>query len=208
MASMRKKRKRGHDYVRFYDGDRPEGDRRCTRSLKTTRKDVAESRIVEKRRQFKAGDWNPWTDTGGPEPLSLSEAIDSFRDHKESTVTERTLGTYDQQLGAWADGCPTGIMLRDVQPDHIRRYVHASDVAQSTRRKRWRHVKAFLRWAVKAGQLDDSRNPLSEVEAPEKGKQTPAYLTPGQLERLLEYTRWHEENVEDAVGRSHRNWGG
>ncbi len=41
-----------------------------------------------------------------------------------------------------------------------------------------------------------------QADAPGKDKQTPAYLTLGQLERLLEYTHWHEENVEDAVGRS------
>lgn len=202
MRSAKLRKRDGRYYARYYDGDRPEGDRRCVRSLKTTRKDVAESRIVERRRKFKAGDWNPWTDNGGPEPLSLSDAKDEFLQAKEPTVTERTHGTYQQQLEAWIGDCPAGLMLRDVQPDHIRRYIHASDIAQSTRRKRWRHVKAFLNWSVKAGHLSAERNPLDDVEAPEKGKQTPAYLTPAQLDRLLEYSEWHEENVEDAAGRS------
>lgn len=106
--------------------------------------DVAEKPVVEKREKFKADDWNPWTDNGGPEPLSLSEA-------KEPTVTERTLGTCEQQLEAWAGECPAGLMLRDVLPDHVRRYIHDASVSQSTRRKRYRHVKAFLNWTEKAG---------------------------------------------------------
>lgn len=202
MRSVKLRKRDGRFYARFYDGDRPEGDRRCVRSLKTTRRDVAEPRVVKKRRKFKAGELDPWTNDGGAKPLSLSEAIDTFLEYKETSVTERTLDTYEQQLEAWADDCPAGIMLRDVQPDHIRRYVHAADVSQSTRHKRYRHVKAFLRWAVKAGHLDDQYNPLSDVEEPETGKTVPAYVTPDQLDRLLEYIDWHAENKEDATGRS------
>ncbi len=162
---------------------------------------MAERRVVEKRRKFKAGDWSPWTAGGGPEPLSLTGAIETFLEAKKPTVTERTLDTYEQQLEAWAEKCPAGIMLRDVQPDHVRRYIHAADIAQSTRHKRYRHIKAFLRWTVKAGHLEKGRSPIDDVETPDKGKQVPAFLTVDQLERLLEYIDWHAENKEDALGK-------
>lgn len=202
MRSIKLRKRNGRYYARYYDGDRPEGDRRCVRSLKTTRKSVADKQIVEKRRQFKDGDFDPWTDKGGSEPLSLTDAIETFLEAKEPTVTERTLGTYEQQLEAWAGECPAGIMLRDVQPNHVRRYLHDSSVSQSTRRKRYRHVKAFLNWTEKAGHLDEPYNPLAEVDEPEKDKSVPAYLTPDQLDRLLEYIDWHAANKEDVVGRS------
>lgn len=202
MRSVKLRKKNGRYYARFYSGDRPEGDRRCVRSLKTTRKDVAEKRVVAKREAFKAGDYCPWTDSGGPEPLSLTDAVEAFLEAKEPTVTERTHDTYEQQLEAWIDDCPAGVMLRDVQPDHVRRYVHDASVSQSTRHKRFRHVKAFFNWTVKAGHLDQQYSPLDGVEEPEKGKSIPAYLTPDQLNRLLEYIDWHAENVEDATGRS------
>jgi integrase len=171
--------------------------------LETTRKSVAEKRVVEKRRRFKEGDFDPWTDSGGAEPLSLLEAKDKFLQAKEENMlTDRTLDTYRQQLEAWIDDCPVRIMLRDVQPDHIQRYVYDASIAQSTRHKRYRHVKVFLRWTVKAGHIDDKYNPLSDVDEPEKDKSVPVYLTPEQLDRLLKYIDWHAENKEDAVGRS------
>jgi len=202
MRSVKLKERDGRYYARYYDSDRPEEDPRCYRSLETTRKSVAEKRIVEKRRRFKEGEFDPWTGSDDAEPLSVLEAKDKFLQAKEAKVTDGTLDTYRQQLEAWIDDCPVGIMLRDVQPDHIQRYVYGTSIAQSTRHKRYRHVRVFLRWTVKAGHIDDRYNPLSEVDEPEKDKSVPAYLTPDQLDRLLEYIDWHAENKEDVVGRS------
>ena len=201
-------RKRGNRwYARYYDPERPRSDQRCERSLKTSRKDVAEKRVVERREAFEKGNWSPWTDQGGPEPLSLFDAIQAFLDDKRGTVQDRTLDTYEGILERWASRCPVGLMLKDTAPDHIKAFVYQrkkkrgkGTVSQSTRHKRYRHLKTFLRWAVKSGNLD--ANPLEDVPKPDKDKSLPSYLTPDELDRLLKYIEWHEANKEDATGRS------
>jgi integrase len=206
MSRSVKLEKRGKNYfARYYDSNRPRGKQRCRRTLKTNRKDVAERRIVAKREAFEKGTWSPWDDTSGPEPMSLSDAISAFLNSKRGTVSDRTLDTYDGILSRWADRCPAGLMLRDVAPKHIKPYVYQatrergdSAVSQATKRKRWRHLKTFLRWCVKAGHID--ANPLDDVPEPDKDKSLPSYLTPDELGRLLEYIDWHEQNVTNGIG--------
>lgn len=208
MSRSVKLEKRGTNYfARYYDSERPRGKQRCRRTLKTNRKDVAERRIVAKREAFEKGAWSPWDDTAGPEPMSLSDAIQRFLDTKRGTVSGRTLGTYDGILSRWADRCPAGLMLRDTAPKHIKPYVYQTTkkrggkpVSQATRHKRYRHLKTFLRWCVKAGHID--ANPLDGVPVPDKDKSLPSYLTPSELDRLLEYIDWHAENVTNGVGQS------
>ncbi|NBB86990.1 MAG: tyrosine-type recombinase/integrase [Bacteroidetes bacterium] len=96
-------------------------------------------------------------------------------------------------------------MLADVGPEHIRPYVHEStrergekSLTPASRHKRYRHVKVFLRWCLKAGHLTE--NPLKEVEEPDKGRSIPAYLTADELDRLLEYIDWHAKNKPNACG--------
>ena len=198
--------KRGKNYfARYYDSDRPRGKQRCRRTLKTHRKDVAERRIVAKREAFVRGDWSPWDGPSGPEPLSLTDAIQAFLDSKRGTVSQRTVDTYEGILNRWADRCPSGLMLRDVAPQHIKPYIYQTTrkrgkkpVSQATKHKRYRHLKTFLRWCVKAGHLDS--NPLGDVAKPDKDKSLPSYLTPKELERLLEYIEWHAENKPNACG--------
>jgi len=72
--------RRDRYYARYYDGSRPEGDRQCTRSLQTERKDVAERRVVERRKEFKEGRLNPWnpnktTKCGATDVVYLSGRI-------------------------------------------------------------------------------------------------------------------------------------
>lgn len=202
-ANLRKSGNRW--YLRFYDGSRPRGKQRKEISLKTNRKDVAERKAVELRERFEKGRYNPWAETGGLDPLSLADAIQAFLDGKKGRVQERTLDTYSGILNRWADTTPPGLMLRDVQPEHITPFVRQTKkkrgtgkVSQSTRHKRYRHLKTFFRWCTKAGHID--RNPLDTVSAPDKDKSLPSYLTPSELDRLLEYIEWHGKNKPNACG--------
>jgi hypothetical protein len=44
----------------YFASSRPRGKQRCRRTLKTHRKDVAERKIVAKRKAFEKGEWSPW----------------------------------------------------------------------------------------------------------------------------------------------------
>jgi len=96
-------------------------------------------------------------------------------------------------------------MLRDVQSDHVAPFIQQTKkkrgsgaVSQSTRHKRYRHLKAYLRWCLKTGHIN--RNPLDDVNKPDKDKSLPSYLTASELGRLLEYIEWHAENKPNACG--------
>jgi integrase len=166
---------------------------------------VAERKAVEYRDAFKDGRFDPWAENDGLEPLTLHDAIQAFLDTKRGTVSDRTLGTYEGILERWVKRAPVGIMLVDVAPQHIKPYIYQATkkrggkpVSQATRHKRYRHLKTFLRWCVKAGHL--SANPLDDVPQPDKDKSLPSYLTPRELDRLLEYIEWHGENVTNGLG--------
>jgi integrase len=169
-------------YARYYDGSRPEGDRQCTRSLKTERKDVAERRVVERRKEFKEGRLNPWNpDDKSGELVTFQEAASRFLDSKSHL---RPASVNEYRIALEGLDVTTNVLLRNVTAASLRRYVvRDRSVAVATRRKRHRHLKAFFRWAVREGYIDTS--PLREVTPPKKKEKTPEYLTPNQLRRLL-----------------------
>jgi integrase len=131
--------------------------------------------------------------------VSAAEAVESFLDAK-SHLRPATRDTYRQQLEAWLKTAPTGVMLRDVRADHLRSYVMQSDIAASSKRKRYRHLRAFLNWAVDEKHIETS--PLEDLPEPNAEKKRPDYLTPDDLERLLIAIDHHEETTEDAAGRT------
>lgn len=64
-----------------------------------------------------------------------------------------------------------------------KRFVNDPSVLVATRRKRYAHVRTFLKWSVREGLID--HNPLDGVRQPKEGERVPEFLTPTQLERLL-----------------------
>ena len=196
MASMRKKK--GNYYARFYDKRR--SPKRKEVPLRTTRKDVARRRLSEMERKFERGAFDPWTPESGPEKLTVGEALERFLEAK-AHLRPSTLDDYQVNLEAWArDHTPPALMLSSLAEGHLRPYVHGSDVAQSTRRKRYRYLRTLLNWTVKAGMLDGS--PLRNVRQPKEHRKQAAFLTTADLERLLRAIDAHMEVTEDIAGRT------
>lgn len=196
MASLRKKGK--YYYARFYDGDRSPKQKEV--ALRRTHKEAARRKMKRLERRWERGSYDPWTDKD-PDRVDLAEAIQRFLDVKRGqNRSERTVETYEGILTRWGETLPAGFMADSIRPDHIRPYVHDEDVTGSTRHKRYRHIKAFLNWAGENGLVPEE--PMERVEKPQKGETVPAYLTPDQLERLLEYIDWHADNVENVAGES------
>ncbi len=143
MASLRKKGKGGHYYGRFYDGRR--SPKRKGIPLRTTRQRIARKRLAKLEERYERGSFDPWAPDDGPEVLSVSDAIDRFIEDKEENVRPRTVDTYKGILQRWKKTLPAGLRLRDVQEKHLRPFVYQPDTANATRRKRYRHLEAFLR---------------------------------------------------------------
>jgi len=182
MKSVKLVKRKNRYYARYYDGSRPEGDRRCIRSLKTERKDVAERRVVEKRKDFKEGRLNPWNpDDKSGELVTFHTAASRFLDSKSHL---RPASVNEYRIALEGLDVQENVLLRNVAAPTIRQYVvRDRSVAVATRRKRYRHLKAFFRWAIREGYIDSS--PLDQVTPPKKEEKNPEYLTPDQLRRLL-----------------------
>lgn len=205
MASMRKKGKGGNYYARFYDSSR--SPKRKEIPLNTTRKSVARKRLVELEEQFEKGEFDPWSDPADRERLTAAEAVERFLSVKKDTVRDSTLNTYRQQLKAWLETCPPGLMIQTVGAEHIKPYVYTytspsrdriETPSNATQRKRYRHLRAFVNWLLDAGMIRE--NPMDDVTRPNKQEKQPSFLSPSELDRLLTTIEVHGETVTDIHG--------
>jgi integrase len=150
--------------------------------------------------KYERGEYDPWRPNDSAEEVGLVEAIEEFLTVKARSVRERTLDTYRQQLEAWVKPLPPGLQLRDVRSKECRPYVLDPSISNASKRKRYRHLRAFFNWADKQGYLDDS--PLDKVHKPKKEKKDPAFLSTDDLERLLIAIDHHAETTVDVAGRT------
>lgn len=210
MASMSKKGPGGHYYARFFDSTRSPKEK--TVPLKTTRKSIARKELVKLEQAYEKGEFDPWTDDKDRD-ISASEAVERFLQQKEQEVRSSTVDTYRQQLEAWIDSLPRPLHIRAIEPHHIRPYVrtytaprkHETEeearkrtLQRATQRKRYRHVQVFLNWLLECGLLTD--DPMADVSKPKKQEKKPAFLSPSELERLIQTIQHHGETVTNNDG--------
>jgi len=91
-------------------------------------------------------------------------------------------------------------LAENVTATDLRPYVHASGVSSATKRKRYRHVRAWLNWCKKQGFLE--KNPLAELPEPKEEKKEAAFLKPEDVDRLCIAIEHHVETAEDVAGRT------
>lgn len=134
-------------------------------------------------KKYARGEFDPWAPNDGLEPLTITEAKKRFLKAKEH-LRPKSQEAYAEVIRNLIRRLPPGLLLRDLAPEHLLEYVrNDSSVSVATLRKRYRHLKAFLRHALKQGYLD--KNPIEDVQPPKPEKKVPAFLMPDQLERLL-----------------------
>jgi integrase len=204
MASLRKKS--GHYYARFYDPNR--SPKRKEKALRTTRKSVARKRLVKWEKAYDEGDFDPWKGGWLVENDTVEAAIDRFLEKKEKDgLQESTLNGYEYKLRHFAKHTPTGAMIRDVQPEHIRDYINAranvgqqneSSPSNATRRSRYRHVRAFFSWAENEQLVDET--PVGGGLKPRTEEKTKAFLRPKDVKSLLQTIDAHRKACENKPG--------
>lgn len=195
MPNFRMQKVGGRYYAYFDD----KGRKRESWPLKTTQKRTAEKELSRLRAAYYEGEFDPWN--GGwqsPDLIPLKKAETVFLDSKDN-VRPRTLDTYRGILRRFREGLPPGVMLQDVEPGDLEAYIHGGDLANATRRKRYRHVQAFLNWALDTGRLEES--PLESVEKPKKETKEKPFLSPDDVERVLTAIEEHILNTRNASGQ-------
>jgi integrase len=189
----------GRYYAYFYSRDREPNEKSWPLDIQRQTQRAARRELRKLEEAYDNGNFDPWNGGWQREHVTLSEAIDRFLDAKQNTIRDRTLNQYETKLRAWArDYCPSEIQLRDLAPGHIKPHVYHSEATPSTRLTRYRHVRLLLNWAEDAGLLED--NPLDDVKKPRGGKTEPEYLSPEQIEELLQAIDEHAEMREGTGG--------
>lgn len=180
----------GSYYARFYD--RTRDPKRKSWPLRTHRQDVARRRLSELERAMDRGQFDPWRGGYLVERLSLKEAEGRFLEAKELEGLRKSLSP--------------GQMLSYLSSEDIRPYVYDPEVANSTRRHRYRHLNAWLNWCEDEGYLPDG-NPMEDVSKPRKEERKSVFLSPSDLEHLLGTIDAHAEAMQSKPGRNpHDNW--
>jgi len=122
MASLRKKS--GHYYARFYDSNRSPKQKEL--ALKTTRKDNARKKLVKWEEGYEEGEFDPWNGGWQRRHETVEDSVEKYMEAKRREgLQESTLDGYEYKLNNFLRHTPAGAMMRDVQPDHIRSYLHA-----------------------------------------------------------------------------------
>lgn len=203
---------KGGYYARFQDARRE--PRRVQFTLKTKRKDVARRLLATLERAYELGEFDPWTDdvqerlrTGGrgtppsATPITLFEAFDRFidarrtRGHAETTLTMYRYLLRDGLFPVIDPDTPERLTLAHLTRDNIARWVHAADIAPATRRSRYSHVRAFVRWCLREDLLQE--NPLKKFDVPSTPEKLPKAVTLDELDRICAAIR---EDARQCAG--------
>jgi integrase len=153
-------------YAQFYSSDRSPSRKRF--SLQTKSKREARRCLTKLEDACGAGEFDPWTDDpfdyeSADGPQTLSQAIEKFvAEKKRQGRAERTIGSYEQVWGLFADRLGAETELSDVTAGQIEDFIHDRSVSESTRHNRWRHVRAVLKWT--GSDVVENVNPPKEPD--------------------------------------------
>ena len=190
MASLLKQD--GRYYLQFYNTHR--SPKRKKVPLGTSRKRPAKRKQRELEDAYLHGEFDPWRDDPhhykdeGIEDVSVREARERFLVRKrEDGLRKSTLRTYRAITRLFEEDVCAGSSLNHVSASEVRTFVRNPSVSKATRRKRYGHLRAFLRWCK--GEKLLRENPIEEVAAPEKPQKLPKAITEEQLEQICEEVR-------------------
>lgn len=115
----------------------------------------------------------------------VAAVIDTYLDWVQLHRAEQTYNWYLRFLQAFVDSLPPMLLMKDLKPWHVQRWVDKNkDLAPSTRRSLITCVKRAMRWAEEQGYID--RSPLVHLKKPEAGRRE-TILTPEQFEALMSH---------------------
>jgi site-specific recombinase XerD len=195
----------GRYYAYFYSRDREPNEKSWPLDIQRQTQRAARRELRKLEEAYDNREFDPWNGGWLRESVEVSEAMERFLDQKQGKVTERTLDTYEGILNRLLRMLSTEMSLRNLESEKIERFVYdytirKDEISNATQKKRYSHVKAWLRWCTDQGLLDN--NPLDAVNEPDEVEKEPEHLRPEELDKLIKALDAHVENTEDAVGRS------
>jgi len=192
-------------YAAFYDAERRPKQKQL--SLKTSDERAARRLLLDLEEAFEEGAWNPWDfsledflNEGAPEELTGAAAVDAFLDAKKREgCASSTVRTYRYCLRPFLrEQRLTQAPVTAIERRHVSAYVRDGEVSRTTQRKRYRHVRAFLRWLVKEEHLDAS--PTRKMKPPKRAGKAPKRIRWSELEAIQnEAPSWFAQMLQFAT---------
>jgi integrase len=184
----------GTYYAQFYDADRRPKTKRS--SLRTKRKREARKRLVELEQDWELGVFDPWTDDPRTykqrhvqqNNLTLADALVAFLEEKQAQGrSPSTITNYQTFCGGLIERVGGGTPLTALASCAIQKYVNDDSIARASRRTRYRHVRAWLRWCTRKGFVDEAAT--RDVAPPAREEKMPKAVRPDDLEAIEEAIR-------------------
>jgi integrase len=184
----------GTYYAEFYDAHRAPKGKRI--SLRTRRKREARKRIVELERDWERGVFDPWTDNPRTykekhvqeRDLTLADALSAFIQEKQAQGRARsTITNYQTFCGGLIKRVGAQKPLSKLAVADVQAYVNDDSIARASRRTRYRHVKAWLRWCVRKDFVDEAAT--KDIAPPARAERMPKAVRPDDLEAIEEAIR-------------------
>lgn len=196
--------KKGNYYAVFYDPSRqPE---RKWRTLRTSDKQNARQKLAELERKYALDVYDPWKEESPQEGLTVQEAIDQFLSDysEEKGLREKTIDNYRYTLKAFADSVAVQLNIRYVDASNIRDYLDRDDLSATSRDTYYRQLKTFFGWCDEKNIVEN--DPIGNVERPGAPDLSAKFLTPDQLDDLIETIRKAAEKNAPHVGEGEILW--
>jgi integrase len=202
MAHLREKN--GNYYAEFYDPNR--SPTRKWKTLRSSDKQVARQRLVDLQRKEAMGEFDPWKEETPHEGLSVDQAVEKFLRYREDKMglREKTISNYRYTLESFADSVPVGLNVKYVDGDHIQEFLNRDDLEQISRDTYYRQLDTFFGWCGEESIVEE--NPMENVIRPGAPERPAEYLTPDQLEHLIETIRHDVEKKGSRVGEGEVLW--
>ena len=187
MASIYE-RSNGTFYCNFYeDGDR------ARFSLRTKSKREALRKLTELEEAHADGKFDPFEDDPfdykrNNGALTLTQAFEQYAEEKRKQGRkESTLTSYRSTWSVFSERIGERATLDSLTVPEIEDYIHDTEVAQSTRAKRWRHLRCVLNYF-------DRSELVQAVSAPQRPDSLP---TPVRKDDLSALTAALKEDYRD-----------
>ena len=182
----------GRYYLQFYDKHRSPQRKRVP--LKCTRKKEAKKHKRRLEEKYRDQEYDPWTDDPftlrkkEQKPETIQEALSAFITVKEAAGrSENTIRSYRGIIRRLMERAGKDSLLQNLCGEDLTAYIRDSEVAETTQHKRYRHIKAFLRWCLDQKLI--TRNPLGAVEPPDEPQKLPKVMSKEDLECICRALR-------------------
>lgn len=182
-------------YVVFHDARRRPPSKEIPTGTKDER--AARARLVEAERAFALGTFDPWTDAppwkaAAGSGLTVADAAARFVESRAKEGSRAGADTYRYVLGAFVRSLPAGLMLVDLAPAHVARWLSAPAgraVAPRTAAGYRARAGVFARWCVASQLVPAAWQPLAQAPASKAQRaaveEAPKYYTAREVAQLV-----------------------